>query len=132
MPKKDPPPNATEFRRRHDGHALHVQLDGMRIIVGDLPRVMAESFRLISLFQNLLGNAIKYRAPDRKPLVSVTAEWIKLDRWCFAVEGTGIGLSLCRRIVHHFGGTIWGDSVPGAGTTFFFTLMGGNDHDDQG
>lgn len=143
-------------------NALRLDLDkiGADIIVGDLPRVMAESSRLISLFQNLLGNAIKYRAPDRKPLVSVKAEWTNPDRWCFAVadngigieqqyfdkifeifqrlnpnsrvEGTGIGLTLCRRIVHHFGGTIWVDSVPGAGTTFFFTLMGENDHDDQG
>jgi PAS domain S-box-containing protein len=124
------------------------------VAVGDLPLVMAEPSHLASLFQNLLGNGLKYRMPGRRPRLSVTAERSAADRWTFAVadngigiepqyfdkifeifqrlnpaserEGTGIGLTLCRRIVHRFGGTIWVDSVPGVGTTFFFTLRDGS------
>ncbi len=126
---------------------------GAAIAVGDLPPVMAERSHLVRLFQNLLGNGLKYRAPDRKPRLSVTADRVAPDRWLFAVadngigiepqyfdkifdifqrlnpaserEGTGIGLTVCRRIVHRFGGAIWVNSVPGEGTTFLFTLRDG-------
>jgi len=127
---------------------------GAELAVGAMPVVMAEPSHLASLFQNLLGNGLKYRAPDRQPRLSVTAERIAPDHWRFAVadngigiapqyhdkifeifqrldpithtEGTGIGLTLCRRIVHRFGGIIWVDSTPGEGTTFFFTLRDGS------
>jgi len=135
---------------------LRVDLDraGAKVTVGDLPQVIAEPSHLVSVFQNLLGNGLKYHAPDREPRLSVTAERIAPDRWRFAVadngvgidpqyfdkifeifqrldpasetEGTGIGLTLCRRIIHRFGGTIWVESTPGTGTTFFFTLMDGS------
>jgi signal transduction histidine kinase len=135
---------------------LKADLDrsGASVAVGDLPLVMAEPSHLVSVFQNLLGNALKYRAADRPLRISVTAERGGLDQWRFAVAdngigiepqyfdkifeifqrlhpavdaaGTGIGLALCRRIVHRFGGTIWVDSTPGAGTTFFFTLRDGS------
>jgi len=132
---------------------LDVSKAGAEVIVGDLPVVMADQTYLASLFQNLLGNGIKYRAPDRKPVLSVSAERVSFDCWRFAVadngigiepqyhdkifeifqrldptsnaDGTGIGLTLCRRIVHRFGGTIWLKSEHGTGTTFFFTLRDG-------
>ena len=122
--------------------------------VGDLPVVLGEQTYLVSLFQNLLDNGMKYRAPGRKPALSVTAERVAADRWRFAVtdngigiekeyhdkifeifqrlnpaaetEGTGIGLTLCRQIVNRFGGTVWVESVSGIGTTFFFTLRDGS------
>ena len=122
--------------------------------VGDLPLVMAEQSHLVSLFQNLLGNAIKYRAPDRGLILSVSAEQESSSMWRFAVadngigiepayydkifeifqrldpasevKGTGVGLTLCRRIVLRFGGAIWVESEPGTGTTFFFTLRDGS------
>ncbi|CAA7617880.1 putative Histidine kinase [Magnetospirillum sp. LM-5] len=122
--------------------------------VDDLPLVIADQTYLVSLFQNLVGNGIKYRAADKKPVISVSAKRVSLSRWQFAVtdngigiepqyqekvfeifqrldpisnrEGTGIGLTLCRRIVHRFGGTIWLESVPGEGTTLFFTLQDGS------
>jgi PAS domain S-box-containing protein len=123
---------------------------GAEVTIGPLPAVMAEHSLLVSLFQNLLGNGLKYRAQGRAARLSVTAERHGPDRWRFAVadngigiesqyfdkifqifqrlspstvtEGTGIGLTLCRRIVHHFGGTIWVESTPGSGTTIFFSL----------
>ena len=123
------------------------------VAVGNLPTVMAEQSHLISLFQNLVGNGLKYRAPDRKPRLSVTAERTSPEYWRFAIadngigidpayhqkifemfqrltpaaeaEGSGIGLTLCRRIVHRFGGSIWVESKPGEGATFFFTLRDG-------
>ncbi|MBF0095172.1 MAG: PAS domain S-box protein [Alphaproteobacteria bacterium] len=122
--------------------------------VGDLPMVVAEPTHLTSLFQNLLGNSLKYRAPNRKPAISIAAERTVANRWRFAVtdngigiepayhdkifeifqrlnpaaeaEGTGIGLTMCRHIIHRFGGTIWVESVPGTGSTFFFTLLDGS------
>ncbi|WP_234016206.1 sensor histidine kinase [Magnetospirillum gryphiswaldense] len=135
---------------------LEMVLDdaGAEVIVGDLPLVIADQTHLVSLFQNLIGNGLKYRAPDRKPVLSIKAERMSFDIWRFAVadngigiepqyhekifeifqrldpgsnhEGTGIGLTMCRRIVHRFGGTIWVNSEPGTGTTFFFTLKDGS------
>jgi len=125
-----------------------------KICIGELPQVMAVETYLVSLFQNLIGNAIKYRAPDRVPQVTIGAERIGSDLWRFAVadngigieiayhdkvfeifqrlapseetEGTGIGLTMCRRIVHRFGGSIWLGSETNRGATFFFTLKDGS------
>lgn len=130
---------------RHD-----LDMSGVEVEVGELPEVEAVPAHLVSLFQNLIGNAVKYRSPDRPPQVSVTAEPAGNGLWHFAVAdnglgiepqyhgkifelfqrlhpnsdvpGTGIGLTLCRRIVNRFGGTIWLDSEPGKGSTFHFTL----------
>jgi two-component system, sensor histidine kinase and response regulator len=121
---------------------------------GELPIVMADHLHLVSLFQNLLGNGLKYRSSDRRPVLSVSAERESSELWRFAVadngigiepdyhdkifeifqrldpassvEGTGIGLTLCRRIIHRFGGEIWVESQPNEGSTFFFTLPDGS------
>ena len=134
---------------------LEAEIDrtGVELLVGDLPVVMAEQTHLACVFENLLSNALKYQVEGRDPKLSVSAERTARGEWRFAVadngigiepqyrekifeifqrldpasetQGTGIGLTLCRRIIHHFGGDIWVESEPGRGTTVNFTLRDG-------
>ena len=114
-----------------------------------LPTVLADEMQLIQLFQNLVGNAIKYQRPG-VPRVHVSAVRNGGKNWDFSIEdnglgidpqyferifgmfqrlhkrdefaGTGIGLAICKKIVERHGGSIWVESQPGQGSTFRFAL----------
>jgi PAS domain S-box-containing protein len=120
------------------------------IIVDPLPEVLAIQEELLMLFQNLIGNAIKYRRPN-VPLMIGIANNRQDNKWHFSIsdngiginseyyesifgifqrlhtreqyEGVGIGLALCKKIVESHGGSIWVESMPGGGSTFHFTLI---------
>jgi PAS domain S-box-containing protein len=123
---------------------------GGQVTIGDnLPAVVGDESELERLFQNLIGNAVKYHAPNRPPEVSVTAQdapegrlFIVADNGIGiapnhlervfgifqrlhtpeAYEGSGIGLAICRKIVERHGGRIWVESVEGEGSAFKFIL----------
>jgi signal transduction histidine kinase len=125
-----------------------VDESGARVTHDLLPTVMADGSQLLQVFQNLIGNALKFRGPE-PPAIHVSAS--KRGReWVFAVvdngiglapeyaelvfvifkrlhtraeyPGSGIGLAICKKIIERQGGRIWVESQPGQGATFRFTL----------
>jgi len=127
---------------------LAIDEAGPVITNDDLPEVRADSSQLTQVFQNLIGNAIKFHGPET-PHIHVsaktrgeTAEFSVRDNGIgidqkykdqvFVIfqrlhtmseyPGTGIGLALCKRIIEHHGGKIWFESEPGKGAVFYFTL----------
>jgi light-regulated signal transduction histidine kinase (bacteriophytochrome) len=145
--------SAVDMNRACDQALLNLTLAvreaGAVVTRADLPTVFGDETQLTQVFQNLLGNAIKFTKPGEAPRVDVTAGRSG-NEWLFSVRdqgigidpqyadriflifqrlhsreeypGTGIGLSLCKRIVERHGGRIWVDSRPGQGATFTFTI----------
>jgi len=137
--------------------ALAQAVDNLQVAIRDnkakithdpLPEVLADEVQLVQLFQNLVGNAIKFHG-DEAPQVCISVDEHEQE-WVFSVrdngigfdpqyaqqiftifqrlhdrshfDGNGIGLAICKKIVQRHDGRIWVESQPGKGATFFFTL----------
>jgi signal transduction histidine kinase len=128
--------------------AAAISESGADLELGELPVVGGDTGQLSRLFENLISNAVKFRG-DEKPLIKIGAE-MKGGAWHIFVSdngigiderhherifnvferlhgagdyaGTGIGLSICKKVVERHGGRIWVEETPGGGSTFRFVL----------
>jgi light-regulated signal transduction histidine kinase (bacteriophytochrome) len=139
----------TPLRWALDDLSGAIQQSDAKITIGPMPTVRMRESHLSQVFQNLIGNAIKYRKPDEPVEIQLSAT--KADNaWIFEIadngigispayketifgifkrlhsnteySGTGMGLAICKRIVERYRGRIWVESELGRGANFFFSI----------
>jgi light-regulated signal transduction histidine kinase (bacteriophytochrome) len=150
--------NGKALREISSENALHGALANLRATIEEsgaivthdsLPVIRSDDTQLAQVFQNLVGNAIKYRSAQ-VPRVHISAAKNGGDGWTFSVRdnglgiapqyferifilfqrlhgrnefaGTGIGLAICKKMLERLGGRIWVESEPTKGSTFYFLL----------
>lgn len=142
----------TVLARARENLSLRIEESKAVIECGRLPQVQGDPVQLALVFQNLLGNALKFHGevpprievdcapaveqPERYLMVFVRDHGIGIEPQYFErifqlfqrlhtreqYPGTGIGLAICKRVIERHGGKIWVEPTPGKGVTFFFTL----------
>jgi light-regulated signal transduction histidine kinase (bacteriophytochrome) len=140
------------FKQARDNLAKAVEETSTVIYQAPLPVVLGDEVQLLQVFQNLIANAIKFRGAE-SPQIQVTADR-QGPNWVFAIRdngigiapehqerifsifqrlhqrseypGTGIGLAICKKVVERHGGRIWVESLPGKGSTFYFSIPEAN------
>jgi PAS domain S-box-containing protein len=148
-----PVDSGTVLARALDDLRVVIEDSGARLAIGELPVVLADAGQIRQVFQNLVGNAVKFTARGEAPQVGIaavpepgapeTVRFTVADRG-IGIEphhfqrifeifqrlhgrgeypGTGIGLAVCQKIVQRHGGRIWVESEVGRGTAFHFTLQ---------
>ena len=128
---------------------LEIDKNNATIQYDNFPKIKANHIHLTEVFQNLISNAIKYRSDDLAPSINISCQETDTN-WIFCCAdngigieskdfenifkiftrlhtfkkypGTGIGLSICKKIIESYGGKIWLESNPGVGTQFYFTF----------
>jgi light-regulated signal transduction histidine kinase (bacteriophytochrome) len=139
------------IEKAEDNLKIEIEKSKPKIIKPNfMPSLYANENQIISLFQNLIGNALKYKKKDIKPRIEINIEDYNNKMWKISVKdngigiekekhksifnmysrahndgkyiGHGIGLSFCKKIINKHSGDIWVDSTPGIGSTFYFTL----------
>lgn len=139
-------------REAVDVFEQQIMQTGAKIEIQELPSIEVDASQLLRLFQNMIGNALKFRNKDRNPFIKIYAEAGEQDSWDIFVEdngigfeqqfaetifkpfqrlhgrkeyeGTGIGLAICRKIAEQHGGSIRVRSGPGKGSKFILKLPG--------